>query len=163
MRKIRQLLLMAGLIGFLPVAAQAQWATSRIEHDWRVTINGDSYGLTQDFFSTWSTIHGTRTTTMYFGQDAFRTRLPAVWVAALALAFVGAAALALFAMLPGKHEYGPPNCDEDCGGEERGRMGVIKTVGRFQAVHLSWSVKTVETVRKSPRAADLGGLVDGGR
>ena len=109
MRKIRQLFLMIGLISALPVGAHAQWATSRITHDWRVTIAGNSYGLTQEFFSTWSTVHGTTTTTMYFGQQTLHTRLPAVCVAALALAFVGAVPFFLFAMLPRKHEDVPPN------------------------------------------------------
>ena len=107
-RNIRQLLLMAGLIGALTVTAHAQWATSRTEHDWRISINGNSYGLTQDFFSTWSTVHGTRTTTIYFGQRTFRTRLPAIGAAALAVASAGAAALFLFTMLPVKHEIPPP-------------------------------------------------------
>ena len=98
---------MIGLLVTSPVAAQAQWATSRIEHDWRVTITGNSYGLTQEFFSTWSTVHGRRTTTIYFGQHTFRTRLPALSVAALTFAFVGIVAFFLFAMRPRKLEYVP--------------------------------------------------------
>jgi len=108
-RKIRRLLVMPGLIGALPIAAHAQWAILRIEHDWRVTINGNSYGLTQEFLSTWSTVHGTRTTTIYSGQHTLRTRLPAVCVAALALAFVGTVLLSPFAMLSRKQEYAPHN------------------------------------------------------
>jgi hypothetical protein len=114
MREIRQVLLMVWLIGTLPVAAQAQWATSRIEHDWRVTINGNSYGLAQEFFSTFSTVLGTRTTTIYFGQHTFRTSLPAVCVAALTVASVGAVPFLLLAILRPKRETMPPNPARPC-------------------------------------------------
>jgi hypothetical protein len=110
MRKIRQVLLMVWLIGALPVTSHAQqWAISYIEHDWRVTISGNSYGLTQEFLSTVSTVVGTRTTTIYFGQHTFHTSLPAVCVAALAIASVGAVPLLLLAMLRAKRETMPPN------------------------------------------------------
>ena len=101
MRKFSQFLFLVAMIGTLPIGAHAQWATSRVERDWRVTINGSPYGLTQEFFSTFSTIVGTRTTTLYLGPHTYRTRLPAVCVATLAVVpLVGAVALLLFAMLP---------------------------------------------------------------
>jgi len=96
MCKIKQLLLVVMFIGALPVAAHAQWATSRIEYDWRVNIGDNSYGVTQEFFSTFSTVIGTRTTTIQFGHHTFDTRLPAVCVAALAVLSLGAWALLLF-------------------------------------------------------------------
>jgi uncharacterized membrane protein len=107
MHRIHKLLLMVVLVGALPIAAQAQWATSRIEHDWRITINGNSYGLEQRFTSTYSLTLGWRTTTIFFGQHTFRTNLPAVWVAALALAPVVAVAFFLVAGSRRTHEPMP--------------------------------------------------------
>jgi hypothetical protein len=97
MRRIRLLLLIALLLGALPLAAHAQWATSRVEHDWRITINGNSYGLEQRFTSTFSLVDGWRTTTIYFGRHSFRTSVPAVWVAVLTLSPLAAVALFLVA------------------------------------------------------------------
>jgi hypothetical protein len=107
MHNIRKLLLMIVLVGALPIAAHAQWATSRIEHDWRITINGNSYGLEQRFTSTYSLTLGWRTTTIFFGQHTFRTNLPAVWVAALALAPLVAVAFFLVAGSRRLHEPMP--------------------------------------------------------
>lgn len=93
MRRIRLLVLLIWMIWVLPGAAHAQWAIRRIEHDWRVRIGGNSFGLTQEFFSTFSTTIGTRTTNIYIGQFTVHTRLPAIWVAALAVTLVGTACI----------------------------------------------------------------------
>jgi len=95
MRKIRLLLLMMWMVLFLPIAAYGQWATSRIEHDWRVSIGGSSFGATQEFLSTYSTTLGTRTTVIYLGRYTIRTGLPAGWVAVLAVSFFGTACVFL--------------------------------------------------------------------
>jgi hypothetical protein len=95
MRKIRLFLLIAWVVLSSPIAAHAQWATSRIEHDWRVSIGGSSFGLTQEFFSTFSTTFGSRTTVIYFGRYTVRTGLPGVCVVALAITLFGTACLFL--------------------------------------------------------------------
>jgi hypothetical protein len=106
-RGFRKLFCLLLLLTTFPIAAQAQWATSRVEHDWRITINGNSYGLEQRFTSTFSTVAGWRTTTIFFGQHTFRTNLPAVWVAALALAPLLAVAFFLVAGSRRMHEPMP--------------------------------------------------------
>lgn len=98
MPRMRQLLLIIALLGALPIATRAQWATHYPEHDWRVSIGGNSYGLQQEFFSTVSLTLGTHTTTIYFGRHTFRTALPAVWVVTLAAVAIGIVCLAPFAI-----------------------------------------------------------------
>ena len=98
-RGFRKLFCLLLLLTTFPIAAHAQWATSRVEHDWRVTIGGNSYGLEQRFSSTYSLTLGWRTTTIFFGRHTVRTNLPAVWVASLALAPLAAVSLFLVATL----------------------------------------------------------------
>ncbi len=43
----RALFLAAFLVGASPIAAEAQWASFRIEHDWRLTLGDNSFGLVQ--------------------------------------------------------------------------------------------------------------------
>ncbi len=96
----------------MPLAAQAQWATGHTEHDWRISVGANSYGLLQEEVYTIDLVHGTRITTIYFGSRTWTTtRFRADDIAALSLLIVGAVgALSLKKLLSGKRLYDqPPN------------------------------------------------------
>jgi hypothetical protein len=89
--RFRPIVLIVVLLCASTIKGHGQWAIRYAEHDWRITIGSQSYGLVQEFFSTYSRVHGTRTTFIYFGSHTFRTRVPASWItafAALALTLV---------------------------------------------------------------------------
>lgn len=102
MRRIQSFLLLIWLMSALTTTAHAQWATRRVEHDWRVRIGGNSYGLTQEFFSTFSTTAGTKTTIIYLGPHTYSTNLPAVWVTGLTLLPLGMVSFFLVSNLRNK-------------------------------------------------------------
>ena len=90
MGRFRQFLLLSWAFCALPVAASAQWASSITEHDWCFTVGGNSYGLQQRVTYTISLGYGgTRTTTLYLGRYTATTRIPAPFVALIALLPVG--------------------------------------------------------------------------
>jgi hypothetical protein len=69
----------------MPVAAQAQWATTRTEHDWRISVADGSYGLLQQQVYTFDLVHGYRRTTVYFGPHTWSTDFRAEYIVAAAL------------------------------------------------------------------------------
>lgn len=87
-----RLLLLAASIGAWPGFANAQWATSKTEHDWRLTIGESSYGLVQTAVYMSSTEHEDyRTTTIHLGPwstSTTRFRAPQIAGAALFLLVV---------------------------------------------------------------------------
>jgi hypothetical protein len=88
MRKIRQLLLATLMACAFPLAVYGQWASNYKEHDWRLTISGNSYGLVQDI-TDWG-LGPIRATTICVGPHTLSTRFPAVYiVAALTLLPMG--------------------------------------------------------------------------
>jgi hypothetical protein len=102
LKPLLPLLLAASVIWIIPLAAQAQWASSEIEHDWRVSIGGQSFGLQQQvtYFAT-PGLGGQRTTTLYLGPYTTTTRLPAAFVAAgVLLPFAAMLALMLAKRAP---------------------------------------------------------------
>ena len=101
MRQIRHLLLVTLVVCALPIAAHAQWATSSNEHDWRLTIGGNSYGLLQrvTYFASYG-VGGIRTTTICLGPYTANTRLPAAYVAAMMFLPVGATLFLLARLFP---------------------------------------------------------------
>ena len=107
MRKIRQLFLISLAVCVLPVAAHAQWASSKTEHDWRLSIGGHSFGLVQQAVYTVSLGSPSyRRTTIYLGPFyTTTTRFRAPWLAVVLLLPVGAAGVFVLArLLPGKRE-----------------------------------------------------------
>ncbi len=94
MREIRQLLLVALMLCALPLTGRAQWATTRIERDWRLAIAGNSFGLVQEAIYTVSLESPNyRRTTIYLGPVyTTTTRFQASHIALLLL-LVGATGL----------------------------------------------------------------------
>ena len=45
--KLRSFLPVTFALLFLPIAAHGQWARSRTEHDWSLTIGGQAFGIVQ--------------------------------------------------------------------------------------------------------------------
>ncbi len=76
---------MTVLVCALPFAAHAQWGTTETEHDWRLTIAGRSYGLVQQVTYVGARLGGTRTTTIWLGSYAAKSRIPAVYLATIVL------------------------------------------------------------------------------
>ena|ERR1035437_2827308 len=109
MCKIRQLLFVILVVCAMPIAAQAQWAFSRTEHDWRISVGANSYGLLQQEVYTIDLVHGTRITTIYFGSHTWATtRFRADYIAALSLLIVGTVVvLSLKRLLSGKRVHDP--------------------------------------------------------
>ena len=64
----------------VPSIAHAQWAHGYIEHDWRVIIGGNSYGLVQQVTDT-TGVGGYRTTTIYLGPYRTTTHFRAAYFA----------------------------------------------------------------------------------
>src|SRR5689334_15735390 len=95
LRIIRLLLTAMILVGAIPQTANAQSFSSYIEHDWRVTIGGNSYGLVQEVLMPF----GLRTTAICVGRHAFTTRLRAPSVAAFGLMLLAGAGLYFFTRL----------------------------------------------------------------
>ncbi|SRR6266540_362545 len=92
MCRIRQCFLVILAAFAMPIAAHAQWATSRTEHDWRVSVGVNSYGLLQQEVYTIDLVHGYRVTTIYFGSHTrSTTRFRADYVAVVTLLIVGTA------------------------------------------------------------------------
>lgn len=93
---VRRLLLVALVVCALPVGAQAQWASSRKEHDWRISIGDCSFGLVQEVVYTISLTQGNRHTTVYFGPYSWTTgRFQAKHIATAALVAAGVVAFSL--------------------------------------------------------------------
>jgi hypothetical protein len=98
MGKIRELLLVALAVCALPRAAHAQDGGYIItEHDWRLTIGGTSYGLSQTAWGKAGRYSGHRTTTIYLGHYTANTRIPAAYVA---VTFLLPAGVMGFVLLP---------------------------------------------------------------
>ena len=94
----RCLLGLAGGLCLLSATAHGQWASSVVDHDWRVTIGTNSYGLQQRTTYTLALgVGGTRTTTLHLGRYTTTTRLPAVPLVALVLLPTGLGAFCLLA------------------------------------------------------------------
>ena len=89
------------IAGEEPDAAQYRLATSSNEHDWRLTIGGNSYGLLQrvTYFASYG-VGGIRTTTICLGPYTANTRLPAAYVAAMMFLPVGATLFLLARLFP---------------------------------------------------------------
>lgn len=78
----------------LPTAAQAEWATTDIEHDWRATLGGNSFGLVQQVtYFTARGFGGDRKTLVCLGPFTIATRVRAPFVAALVILPCGAIGL----------------------------------------------------------------------
>lgn len=74
------------------MAAQSQWASGYTEHDWRVSVGANYYGLLQQVVYTTDLVHGYRTTTLYFGTHSWlTTRFRADYAAVVALVVLGIA------------------------------------------------------------------------
>jgi hypothetical protein len=87
----RQLLLAAGLIFAWPGILSAQWAATRIEHDWQLTVGGSSVGLVQKavYFVDLTEVNH-RETTIYLGPfPSITTRFRAGPIAIAMFAVVG--------------------------------------------------------------------------
>src|SRR3954447_14835475 len=98
MREIRQLLLVALMLCALPLTGRAQWATTRTEHDWRLAIAGNSFGLIQEAIYTVSLESPNyRRTTIYLGPVYTTTTPFQVPHIALVLLLVGATGLVVLA------------------------------------------------------------------
>ena len=74
----------------MPRMAQAQWATSRTEHDWRMTTGDYAYGLVEMTVYQSRLTSGTRITTIYVGPFSWSTlRVGAVQIVAGLLLALG--------------------------------------------------------------------------
>jgi hypothetical protein len=75
------------------VPARAQWATSRVEHDWKITIGGQEFGLTQLAVYVTSLEHvNHRETTLHMGPYFAKTtrfRAPEILAAILSIPAAG--------------------------------------------------------------------------
>jgi len=91
---IRKILLFILLLSMFAPAAQAQWATSEVEHDWTLRSGDRCYGLVQVI----ELPAGSRKTFVYFGQYAFTTSLRADVLSALLLAPLVTVGIATFAV-----------------------------------------------------------------
>ena len=99
---MRQSLVVALVAFALPLAAHAQWASSLIEHEWLITIGGNSYGLVQRVTDS-AGVRRERTTTVCLGSYTTTTRVRAAYLALLMLLPVGALGVVLLPRLsPGK-------------------------------------------------------------
>ena len=82
MRRNRNLLLAILALLLLPIAAHGQWARSRTEHDWSVTLGGQAFGIVQRSVDMTGAEWGwQRVTTIYVGSYSITTRLRAGCVA----------------------------------------------------------------------------------
>ena len=89
--RVRHLVLAACLVCAWPGIASAQWASTRIEHDWRMTIGGSSIGLVQRavYFVDLDHVNH-RETIIYLGPfSTITTRFRADHIAVATLAVVG--------------------------------------------------------------------------
>jgi len=87
----RQLLLATCLMFVSPGILSAQWAATRIEHDWQLTVGGSSVGLVQKavYFVDLTEVNH-RETTIYLGPfPSITTRFRAGQIAVAMLAVVG--------------------------------------------------------------------------
>jgi hypothetical protein len=109
MSKMRRLFLVGMAVCALPVAAQAQWASSRTEHDWRLSIRGYSFGLVQQAVYTASLAQPSfRQTTVYLGPLGSRTtsHRAAYLVTVVLVPAAAAVALLVMSVLRQKREQG---------------------------------------------------------
>ena len=85
--RVRQLLLATCFIFAWPGIVSAQWAATRIEHDWQLTIGGSSVGLVQKavYFVNLTEVNH-RETTVYLGPfPSITTRFRAGQIAGAVL------------------------------------------------------------------------------
>src|SRR5579871_6367716 len=104
---VRQLVLATCLMFAWPGIVSAQWATTRIEHDWCVTIGGSSIGLVQRAVYFVDLTHvSQRETIIYLGPfPSVTTRFRANQIAVATLAAVGTiTAFAVCKVLPRSRE-----------------------------------------------------------
>ena len=116
MCRIRQCFLVILAAFAMPIAAQAQWATSRAEHDWRIFVGANSYGLLQQEVYTIDLVHGYRVTTIYFGcHTSSATRFRANYGAVMTLLIVGTVGvLSSKKLLSGKGVHDPAAQQDHC-------------------------------------------------
>jgi hypothetical protein len=90
---MRTLFLTTFILCALSAAAEAQWATSRIEHDWRLTVGESSFGLVQTAVYMTDLEHvNHRVTTIHLGPFVTTTtRFRAPQIAAAVLLLLAAA------------------------------------------------------------------------
>jgi len=91
--KIRQFLLLAVLMSAPSTAARAQNYRHYVEHDWRINVGGNSYGLVQEVLGP----PDRRTTSICLGGRTFTTRLRATHMATLMFVLLVAAGFFLLA------------------------------------------------------------------
>jgi hypothetical protein len=82
MGKLRHFILVTFAVLVVPIGAHGQWARSRTEHDWHVTVGGQEFGIVQRSVDMTGREWGwQRTTTIYVGPYRTSTRLHAGFVA----------------------------------------------------------------------------------